>query len=402
MSVCDLNVSITSTPDMPQSGFAAKADGGPGFLRDDLTPDGFLQECVSGCANVLVTVKRFDDSTPAANVSVNASVTGLSGKSVVKEQGGGFLCQVASGSDNRDGTCGDPVNDLKTDADGHIYLRYWPPPVWVPPPPDSGSADFPTTEVYAVAHGCGDQSCELGDAKLNVAVHPHIIYGRNGDIGAAEKQLLIDWSDDNYKAIQRKDDALTSKILNGVSGIWKPLRLIAEKDLPFPVDAADLLLLGWFDTKYGVAEDGLTNMTVSVLGSNIASYVANYIKDPAVHGSAPWISKLVTPSGDYANNVLEKIIRPFAIWLSALSEIQGTKHTTLFLYETSYCPGKSPLHPGECRGPASDITATANLFLSFSANGGNDHDGWQSDVDIDYAPSTWIPAQCASKFGCRG
>ena len=147
------------------------------------------QRCMSGCANLLITVTDALTHKPVEGATVEASLsrTAADSRSQGDPYGNEFLCIQ---SDKPVPDCGDGVS-YNTDAKGHVHLLYWTPGV---SPGPSGSGWSVTLKV--TAHKCGVASCSLhqqsGKAKpMTLTAQPYVIYQHTGQLGAKEVALLV-------------------------------------------------------------------------------------------------------------------------------------------------------------------------------------------------------------------
>lgn len=143
------------------------------------------QKCVSGCANVLVTVIDPATGKPVANATVTATVGALgAAKSVSGDLAGDqFLCVQ---SDNPSASsCGTDLTGLSTDSAGELHLLYWAP----------GETATSTSSISVTAQKCSS-TCSAGEqegsAQTGVTITPYPIYTHNGTLSAAEVKSLIE------------------------------------------------------------------------------------------------------------------------------------------------------------------------------------------------------------------
>ena len=144
------------------------------------------EECLSGCANVVITVKNPATHKPVAGADVGASlasiasstpsrpsstVTGVSGGTPLG--GDQFLCD--------DRGCSSDLSNLTTDKNGQVGFTYWAP----------GETQPESTTLSVSARESCARSCPIGvrqgDWETDVRVEPYLIYRHSGDL---EKEVV--------------------------------------------------------------------------------------------------------------------------------------------------------------------------------------------------------------------
>jgi hypothetical protein len=137
------------------------------------------QQCVSGCANILVTVLNKVTHEPAANTDVNVQLGAIDteGSPNLHQQGAQFLC-LQTGGPKQD--CGTSLDGLKTDDNGQVRLLYWAPGELVPA----------HVELYAQA--CTASTCLLKRAKSKITVYPYRIYHYEGELAPETVADLVE------------------------------------------------------------------------------------------------------------------------------------------------------------------------------------------------------------------
>jgi hypothetical protein len=143
------------------------------------------QRCMSGCANLLVTVTDPQTGDPVPDATVAATVGHLG---AAKSISGGlageqFLCLQ---SDHPGANwCGTSLSSLSTNVKGQLYLIYWAP----------GETATSTTTISVTAHKCSSTCTagqQEGSAQTGVTITPYTIYEHDdGTISGAEIQSLI-------------------------------------------------------------------------------------------------------------------------------------------------------------------------------------------------------------------
>jgi hypothetical protein len=221
--------------------FSAQLGGPKTIMGVTLT-----KECLSGCADLLVTVtdptKRDKHGRPLAvkGASVSASVTPLvanttqaagapspeavptypSGGAKARE---GYLCEALDPAN-----CGTYIAGMKTDAAGHVLLRYWAP----------GLIFTATTRITADARirGAGGAcGCTLGTRFGTWTIDPftvekHLIYSEQGPFDFGNAQALAEWTKPGGVIALVKNPVFQKAIevaLKGVEAL-EPIGLAAE------------------------------------------------------------------------------------------------------------------------------------------------------------------------------
>jgi hypothetical protein len=168
---CHLHVAITIAPKQIHSGmsFAGSPPSPRFFDLQDGSP-----ACVSGCANVTVTVTYKGEPVPDATVSVRAgqvkhNIAPYPPKypnfpyERLPSPGRGFLCESTD--------CGAAIYNLHTDAHGRAELLYWAPGLIGP----SGKVPvFAHAVASHLACGCTVQTLS-GEGKNHFTIHPNRI-----------------------------------------------------------------------------------------------------------------------------------------------------------------------------------------------------------------------------------
>ncbi len=155
------------------------------------------QKCLSGCANVLVTVIDPATEKPVEGATVTASVDpiaklDLPGDWAQATHDDQFLCVQADLAPGEVPRCGTDLTGLLTDKQGHAYLIYWAP----------GLVDAAQTTLHVSArfHVCGPGACtsKTGTAvpPTKLAVHPYLAYQHAGELEAKEVALLIKFAEE--------------------------------------------------------------------------------------------------------------------------------------------------------------------------------------------------------------
>ena len=375
-----------------KSGLSWPASPPPvGFATNE--PDGdFLQKCLSGCRNVLVYVRAAGGGSGIPNAQVKVSVAPLTGPDVINpSQGGGYLCEVAFILSNRDGSCGNPLT-VTTDSaggdEGKVYLRYFPPAVYVPEDKSS-----PTATITAETTSCSS-SCSIAKGHADISVGPHLIYQRLGvGLTWGEKQALIEWDrhgsiTKNVKPIDKTLSTL-SKLLDTSKKLKNLSKAVGDlaKGVSLYGTMSDYAMLDWFQQRFGVANDGLVH-----LGSTdtIVNEILKYVKNPIANAIIGPLKGALFKSSTYPDLMIN-MLRDYAnSWLWTDETNRDAQVMNLKLFEASYCRDST------CRSLAPGFGIHYNLYAAFSSKDFTQTTPYFKafNVETGYAAPTWIPSQC--------
>ena len=137
------------------------------------------QQCVSGCANILITVVNKVTHKAAANTEVNVQLGAIDTAEApaLDQQGTQFLCVQTDGPVQH---CGTSLDSLKTDDEGHVRLLYWAP----------GELVSAHVELYAQA--CTASACALRRAQSKITVYPYRIFHYQGELSPETVAALVE------------------------------------------------------------------------------------------------------------------------------------------------------------------------------------------------------------------
>ncbi len=126
------------------------------------------QQCVSGCANILITVTNKATHKPAAKTDVNVSLGAIDTAEApaLHQQGTQFVCLQTDDFKAQD--CGTSLDGLKTDENGQVRLLYWAP------------GEMVTAHVELSAQACTASACTLNHAQSKITVYPYRIFHFQG------------------------------------------------------------------------------------------------------------------------------------------------------------------------------------------------------------------------------
>ncbi|HEV3310413.1 MAG TPA: hypothetical protein VG815_07840 [Chloroflexota bacterium] len=377
--------------DVLSTGLSWKTSPPPvGFTSNDHDGD-FIDTCRSGCRNVIVFVREPGTNSGVGGVKVTVGVSRLTTDVINPSQGGGYVCEVAFLLNNRDGACGNPIT-VTTDTfggdEGKVYLRYYPPAVYVP----DGDRP-PVATVTASTESCG-ATCSQVEGKAGIEVGSHLLYQKLG-VGLTwdEKQALIEW-DRNGSLI--KNVKPIDKTLSTLSKLFeknKTLKTLSKAlgDLAKVTKLygawADYGILEWFQQRFGIADDGLVH-----LGSvnTLADQILKYVKDPVIGAAAGWIKSKLLQTHTYTDELVKMLLYYANRWLWTDETNRFTQIMNVKLFEASYCRNST------CRSMAPGFGVNFNLYVAFSSADFTQKTPFFQPFNVNtaYAAPTWIPAQC--------
>ena len=140
-------------------------------------PNEVAEKCLSGCANLLVTVVDPQTHKPVVGATVEAKLGKIdtAGFPALRQQGNQFLCTQSADPTTRQ--CGTTLSGLTTDSDGKLRLIYWAPGEMVP------------------AHTMIDVTARNGQATgsatpTKITVRPYVIFKGQGNLTGEEAYSL--------------------------------------------------------------------------------------------------------------------------------------------------------------------------------------------------------------------
>ncbi len=183
---CPLVVTVKQL-EKPQSGLAvhsAHYNEAPVDFVDTSSASGSRFVCESGCVDLLVKVVNPKTNKAVVGAKVNASIGSITGVT-----GSGFLCGEQPDGRTSLSTCGQYVQDLTTNSDGQLYLRYWLPGVVKA----AGSTLNVTAKKKCNATSCPSKELEGSAPPTTVTVQPYLIYANNAPLSKEQVEDLIAW-----------------------------------------------------------------------------------------------------------------------------------------------------------------------------------------------------------------
>jgi hypothetical protein len=151
---------------------------------------------------------------------------------------------------------------------------------------------------------------------------------------------------------------------------------------------SDYVMLEWFQTRFGVADDGLVHLGST---NTIAEEILKYIKDPIANATIGWLKNAIFKPHTYTSEMVKMLLDYANRWLWTDATNTDPQVMNLKLFEASYC--KDSL----CRSLAPGKGIHFNLNATFSSKDQLQGTPYFAPFNIDtgYAAPTWLPAQCA-------
>ena len=286
------------------------------------------QKCVSGCANLTITVRdpRLHQPVDGATVTARLGTVDTQFSPDLHQQGEQFLCTQVENPVTKE--CGADISGT-TDQMGQVHLIYWAPGEVVrahttitasAEKVTHGTTKKPTTltvEPYRIYHHAGELSGKEVEGLIKIALHPEVPFGE-GEIADS----LVD----SY--IEKLEEAeLVSKSLvkaapwagfvgygidfvGQLNDYWEGIGLVGSL-----LEASDLNTIGLYDEPFA------TN--VDVLNNAFAGHI--------LYRAGP----LVYPRG-VLWNLAEALKREYRHG-SGVGHLARPEHVELSVYEVSHC-----------------------------------------------------------------
>ena len=314
------------------------------------------QQCLSGCANILITVLNKVTHLAAADTHVNVQLGAIDTASPTYEQGRQFLC-VQTG-DFQHQECGTSLDHLDVDNNGRVRLLYWAP----------GEVSTAHVELYAQA--CTPSVCALKRSEQVITVEPYRIYHYQGELSAETVAALVEMArSEGYfniasHAVEQGLEA-SAEGWTELLGVESHAVKLALGPLGFGVAFAlielahatsELLeevgLRGAFFDASGLSEAGLYAVNdPSPFAKVLAPGDAVYFEDLVLLGG----KVLTLPSG-WLWELAEQLAKEYPYHtFHTLTDVKP-EPLSLSVYEVSYCkqdavcgPGYSALHSPDLR-----------------------------------------------------
>jgi hypothetical protein len=296
------------------------------------------QQCVSGCANILIRVVNKVTGQPATDAHVNVQLGAIDTEAApsLHQQGAQFLCLQTGDPEQQ---CGTSLDELGLDDQGEIRLLYWSP----------GELVKAHVELYAQA--CTPSACALKRAKSTITVYPYRIFHYEGELepdlvddlfnfakyhgyiyvaSLAAEHTLQEWVEEAEAEETLEEHAV--KVLGAAITLVFLVLDIAHMRSELLEQYA---LRDAYLQSVGLAEAGLdADPSATTLGpASTATF------DTKVLGGAA--SVYTYPSG-----VLWDIAKYLVTKYKGGNPTVGSEPVELSLYETSYCKQQSDCGPG--------------------------------------------------------
>ena len=353
----------------------------------------FLDTCLSGCRNVLLTVEPAGGGAGLGDLKVKVGVSALAADVVNPDQGGGYLCEVASFASTHDGSCGNPITvttDTQGSDEGRVYLRYFSPATYVP----AGQSP-PDARITASVDSCAS-TCSNSEGSALIQVAPHLIVQRLGvPLTWDQKQALIRWGHDDT-SVNKTNLSTIDKTLKTVSlffehkGFKALAKAVADlaKGVKLFGTMADYAMLLWFDQTFGIVPDGLIH-----LGSTgtLVDEIVKYIKNPVANAVISGLAKLLFKSRTYTSQTIAMLKDYASGWLWTDETNHDTQIMNVKVYEASYCKDTT------CRDSLTPLGgAHDNLFVTFSSKDFTQGTPYFKGYNVTegYAANTWMAWEC--------
>jgi hypothetical protein len=351
------------------------------------------QQCVSGCANILITVVNKVTHQPATNAEVNVELGAIdTGKApALYQQGTQFLCLQADGPVQH---CGTSLDGLKTDDKGHVRLLYWAP----------GELVSAHVELYAQA--CTASACALKRAKSKITVYPYRIFHYQGELSPKTVQDLVEMvqsarhfdiishaAEFGLEAAVKAWMELLSVESHVVELVLGPIGfLVAFTVIDLAHATSELLeeaeLRGAFFDASGLSEAGLKT---SAFAKVLAPGDANYFESQVLDGG-----KLFTLGSGWLWELAEQLAKEYGCCAyRTQTSLFKPEPLDLSVYETSYCSQYSnqefhsmgeEAHCGPGYGSLHSPNITTDLCISISQLG-------KPTCGIQYDAPIWVVSQ---------
>ncbi len=381
------------------------------------------QKCMSGCANVLVTVLDSLTHQPVEGATVTASVDPIpkldlentASQSAVSEflaKDNEFLCLQADRAPGvPQSPCGTELSSgLTTNRLGHVYLVYWAP----------GLVDTAQTtlNVSAAKQTCLQGACAFKGGTANPArlvVRPYLIYQHTGTLAAPEVGLLVEFAQEPNTIVA--DMALDNYAEHLLKSALKALALFQKHAASIAASSGLVVAIAVhvveafkkYGEQLGLIATLLEAEDLSTLGLGEEPYATSVPLD----ASSAFTGRILSGLGNIPVPGLPKTGPTGILWSDALAlnEQQkrvGTGFATrpesidLKVYEISHCDESYPVcGPGYRYLPAQSSLALelhhgiqAQLCFYFTGSGGFPGLKWSDQFcENQYAAPYWVVSQ---------
>ena len=302
------------------------------------------QQCVSGCANIVVTVVNKVTHKRVKNAEVNVELGAIDteGSPNLHQQGTQFLCPQ---TDSPTRECGTSLDRLKADDNGQVRLLYWAP----------GELVAAHVELYAQA--CTPAACALKRAKSKITVYPYRIFHYQGELKPEDVATLVEMvREHGYFDIASH---AAEQGLEATAKAWMEL-------LGVESDAVELALgpIGFFVAFTIIDVTHLTSELLEEAALRGAFFEASGLSGAGLAAGDPFAKVVGSSDAVYFEGMVLHGGTLFTYpsgWLSELGKQLAAKypyhtfHTLtdvkpepldLSVYETSYCSQSTQMVPG--------------------------------------------------------
>ncbi len=292
------------------------------------------QQCVSGCANILIKVVNKATKKPATNTEVDVSLGPIdTGEApALHQQGTQFLCPQTDSSAQQ---CGTSLDGLKTDEKGYVRLLYWAP----------GELVAAHVELYAQA--CTPAACALKRAKSKITVYPYRIFHYQGELKPETVAALVEMvreeghfdvashaAEFGLEAVAKAWIDLLGVESHVVELVLGPIGFaVAFTLIDLAHATSELLeeagLRGAFFDASGLSEAGLkTSEFAKVFGPGDAVYMESQVLN---------VGKVFTLSSGWLWQLAQKLAKEYPFHTFHTVTDVKPEPLDLSVYETSYC-----------------------------------------------------------------
>jgi hypothetical protein len=327
------------------------------------------QQCVSGCANILISVVNKVTHLPATDAEVNVGLGTIDTAESpdLHQQGSQFLCVQTGDFENQD--CGIGLNGLKTDDNGQVRLLYWAP------------GEMVKAHVELSAQACTPSACALKHATSKITVYPYRIYHYQGELPPEDVYDLAQmvkqegYFDISSHVVEQGLEATAHEWLH-LLGVEKAIVTRLLGPIGFAVAFTilelahltselleDAALRGAFFTATGLSAAGLEASPYSkVLGPGDAKNFESTVLEPYWHyrGSPTGVTQTKGWLWDLAEPWAEKYGNLYSTQINLIKP----EPLDLSVYETSYCMGGAHCGPGYGSLHSPDIRTDLCIFIN--------------------------------------
>ena len=363
------------------------------------------QQCVSGCANILISVVNKVTHLPATDAEVNVGLGTIDTAESpdLHQQGSQFLCVQTGDFENQD--CGIGLNGLKTDANGQVRLLYWAP------------GEMVRAHVELSAQACTPSACALKHATSKITVYPYRIFHYQAELSPEDVAVLVGmvrtagffelWSkaaEQGFEYVAHQWIHLLEVESTAVTLALGPIGFavaFAAVDLAHETSEAleSLALRAAFFTATGLSDAGLgvaSYRTFSKVGPlddvcfaalvlRVGKFDSQGCSWPIFNHPEGWLWELAKQWTDEYSNYTEWPPRA-PVGLVTLKPVKP-EPIDLSMYETSYCVGGAHCGPGYGSLHSPDIRTDLCIYIAQLGSTGS------TTCGIYYNAPIWVASQ---------